>query len=247
LLLKDKIALITGSGKGIGRSTALEFAKEGALIFLNDIDSEILKNTRQDIKNLGNKCFTVNADVSNYNEVKKMFEYILKEAGRIDILVNNAGILRDKTLHKMSNEDWEAVIKVNLNSIYNCCKEAVVIMRENNYGKIINISSIAALTGNFGQTNYAASKAGVIGFTKSLALETAKKGITVNAVAPGFIDTDMLASIPVDVKENFISKIPMGRLGLPEEVARLVVFLASDNANYITGQVININGGYLMV
>ena len=247
MLLKDKIALVTGSGRGIGKSIALEFAKEGATIFLNDINNENLENTQKEIENLGNKCFSIIEDVSDYNKVKDMFKYILKEIGKIDILVNNAGINRDKTLHKMNIEDWEAVIRVNLNSIYSCCKESVIIMRENNYGRIINISSLAALSPKFGQTNYAASKAGVIGFTKSLALETASKGITVNAIAPGYIDTEMLKTIPNDIKENFKSLIPMGRFGLPEEVAKLAVFLASDNASYITGQVININGGILMV
>ena len=247
MLLKGKVALITGSGKGIGKSIALEFAKEGALIFLNDINNENLENAKNNIENLGSKCFSVIADVSDYSKVRDMFEYIVKEVGTLDILVNNAGINRDKTFHKMNIEEWEEVIRVNLNSIYNCSKEAVNIMRGKNYGKVINISSLAALSPKFGQTNYAASKAGILGFTKSLALETAKKGITVNAIAPGYIDTDMLKTIPDDLKEQFRALIPMGRFGLPDEIAKLAVFLASDNSSYITGQVININGGVLMV
>ena len=247
MLLKDKIALITGSGKGIGKSIALELTKEGATVFLNDINKEVLMEVQSDISISGSKCFSVVADVSNHQEVKNMFEHIIKEAGTLDILVNNAGINRDKTLHKMSFEEWEEVIKVNLTSVYNCSKEAVKIMREKRYGKIINISSLAALFPKFGQTNYAASKAGIIGFTKSLALETAKRGITVNVIAPGYIKTDMLDTIPDDLKEQFKSTIPMGRFGLPEEIAKVAAFLISDNASYITGQVININGGAFMV
>jgi NAD(P)-dependent dehydrogenase (short-subunit alcohol dehydrogenase family) len=216
MLLKGKTALITGSGRGIGKSIATEFAKEGANIILNDINEDNIKSVSDKITKLGNKCFYVTADVGSEKDVNDMFAFILKEAGTLDILLNNAGILIDKTLHKMNSESWNRVINVNLNSIYNCCKNAVMIMREKTYGRIINISSISALTGNFGQTNYAASKAGVVGFTKSLALETAKKGITVNAIAPGFIDTEMFGSVPADVKERFISRIPVGRLGLPE-------------------------------
>ncbi|MCL5070014.1 MAG: 3-oxoacyl-[acyl-carrier-protein] reductase [Actinobacteria bacterium] len=246
MVLKNKISLVTGSGSGIGRSIALNFAKEGSIVFINDINRENAENTCAEIKKLGFRCYFYIANVGNYTEVKKMFEYIFKKEGRIDILVNNAGILKDKTCHKMSHYHWDEVIKVNLTSIFNCCKEAIINMRKNNYGRIINISSVVGICGNFGQTSYAASKAGVIGFTKSLARESATKSITVNAVAPGFIETDMVKKIPQEFMEQYLSSIPMKRTGIPDDIAKMVTFLASNDANYITGQVFNVNGGYFM-
>lgn len=246
MILKDKISLVTGSGRGIGRSIALNFAKEDSTVFVNDVNAENVEETAELINKLGGKCFVYLANVGNSKEVKKMFEYIFGKAGRIDILVNNAGILRDITLQKMSETDWDDVIRINLKSVFNCCKAALPKMIENSYGRIINISSVSGLKGNFGQTNYAASKAGIIGFTKSLAYETAKKGITVNAVAPGFIETDILKAIPDNIMEKITSGIPMGHMGKPDDIANMVLFLASNEASYITGQVFNVNGGLLM-
>lgn len=246
MILKDKISLITGSARGIGKCIALSFAKEGSTVFINDVNRQGAEGTCSEIKKLGFKCFLHIADVGSPDEVSRMFEYIIKKAGRIDILVNNAGITEDSTLHKMSYENWERVIKVNLTSVFNCCRQAVTSMRKNRYGRIINIASVVGICGNFGQTNYAASKAGIIGFTKSLAYETAKRGITVNAVAPGFIETEMTKKIPEEIKEKIILKIPMERFGTPEDIAKMVIFLASDDASYVTGQVFSVNGGYLM-
>lgn len=247
MILKEKISLITGSARGIGKCIALDFAKEGSIVFVNDVRKQAAKSTCKEIKKLGLKCYLYIADVGSPDEVRKMFEYILKKEQRIDILVNNAGITRDSTLHKMSYDSWDNVIRINLTGVFNCCRQAITSMRKNSYGRIINISSVVGIGGNFGQTNYAASKAGIIGFTKSLAYETAKKGITVNAVAPGFIKTDMTDKIPDSIKEKIISRIPMERFGSPEDIARMVTFLASDDASYITGQVFSVNGGYLML
>ena len=245
--LKDRVALVTGSARGIGKNIALEFAREGATIFINDVDEENASQTCGQLKEFGAKCFSYIADVGNYEEVKKMFEFLYAKAQKIDILVNNAAILRDKTLHNMDIKyHWDDVLRINLNGVFYCCKEAIANMRENSYGRIINLASAIGLCGNFGQTAYAASKAGVIGFTKSLAYEGAAKGITVNAIAPGFIETEMVKEIPEEVKEKIVSRIPMKKYGLPEDIAKLASFLASDDAKYITGQVINVNGGFLM-
>jgi 3-oxoacyl-[acyl-carrier protein] reductase len=247
LKLKDRVALITGSARGIGKNIALEFAREGATIFINDVNEENASQTCGQLKEIGAKCFSFIADVGNYEEVKKMFEFLYATAGKIDILVNNAAILRDKTLHNMEIKyHWDDVLRINLNGVFYCCREAIVSMRENSYGRIINLASVIGLCGNFGQTAYAASKAGVIGFTKSLAYEGAAKGITVNAIAPGFIETEMVKEIPEEVKEKIVSRIPMKKYGLTEDIAKLAAFLASDDAKYITGQVINVNGGFLM-
>jgi 3-oxoacyl-[acyl-carrier protein] reductase len=247
LKLKDRVALVTGSARGIGKNIALEFAREGATIFINDVNEENASQTFSQLKEIGAKCFSYIADVGNYEEVKKMFEFVLANAQKIDILVNNAAILRDKTLHNMEIKyHWDDVLRINLNGVFYCCREAIANMRENNYGRIINLASVIGLCGNFGQTAYAASKAGVIGFTKSLAYEGAAKGITVNAIAPGFIETEMVKEIPAEVKEKIVSRIPMKKYGLTEDIAKLAAFLASDDAKYITGQVINVNGGFLM-
>jgi len=247
LKLKGRVALVTGSARGIGKNIALEFAREGATIFINDVNEENASQTFSQLKEIGAKCFSYIADVGNYEGVKKMFEFVLANAQKIDILVNNAAILRDKTLHNMEIKyHWDDVLRINLNGVFYCCREAIANMRENNYGRIINLASVIGLCGNFGQTAYAASKAGVIGFTKSLAYEGAAKGITVNAIAPGFIETEMVKEIPAEVKEKIVSRIPMKKYGLTEDIAKLAVFLASDDAKYITGQVINVNGGFLM-
>lgn len=245
--LNGKIALITGSGRGIGRTTAFEFAKEGATVFVNDVNREGADETCNLIKKTGGSCFTTIADVGDYNEVQKMFKYIYSKADRLDILVNNAAILRDKTLHNMEIKfHWDDVLRINLSGVFYCCRTAIEKMRDNNYGRIINMASVIGLCGNFGQTAYAATKAGVIGFTKSLAHEGAAKGITANVVAPGFIDTEMVKDIPPEVKQKIVDRIPMKKYGQPDDIAKLILFLASDDASYITGQVLNANGGFLM-
>jgi NAD(P)-dependent dehydrogenase (short-subunit alcohol dehydrogenase family) len=247
LKLKDKVCLITGGGRGLGKAMAEEFANEGATVFVNDINADDAANTCELLKSRGVKCFAYPADVGNYDEVSKMTEFVIRNASRIDILVNNAAILRDKAVHNMDIKlHWEDIIRINLTGVFYCAREAVLRMREQNYGRIINMASVIGLCGNFGQAAYGAAKAGVIGFTKSLALETAAKGITVNAIAPGFIETDMLRDIPPDMREKIESRIPMKKLGRPADVAKLALFLASDDANYITGQVYGVNGGFLM-
>ena len=246
MILKDKVSIITGAANGIGRSIAILFAKEGSTVFLSDINKEELKKIENYISNMGFTCFSFITNVGKYIEVKKMYSFIDSKVSKIDILVNNAGILKDKTLMKLSSKIWNEVIKTNLTSVYYCTKEAVVKMSENNYGRIINMTSVMAIRGNFGQTCYSASKAGIIGFTKSLAYEVALKGITVNAIAPGFIETDMMKNIPDNVKDNYLKNIPMKKFGEPDDIANAALFLASNNSKYITGQVFNVNGGYLM-
>jgi 3-oxoacyl-[acyl-carrier protein] reductase len=247
LKLKDKVCLITGAGRGRGKAMAEEFAAEGATVFINDINADDAEKTCELLKSRGAKCYAYPADVGSYDEVKKMTEFVIKNASRIDVLVNNAAILRDKAIHNMDIKlHWDDVIRINLTGVFYCSREAVIRMRETNYGRIINMTSVIGLCGNFGQTAYGAAKAGVIGFTKSLAHETAAKGITVNAIAPGFIETDMIKDIPPDLREKLEARIPMKKLGKPSDIAKLALFLASDDANYITGQVYGVNGGFLM-
>ena len=241
-MVNKKIALVTGASKGIGRAIAVELAKNGANVAVNYYkDEKEAINVVGEIKKLGVDSIAVKADVSDFNECAAMIEVIKRKFGAIDILVNNAGALSDRTLKNMSKEEWSLVIKTNLDGVYNVTKNALSIIREN--GRIINISSIAGLLGNFGQTNYAASKAGIIGFTKSLAKELGKQKITVNAVAPGFIETQMTKSISFLRKKMIMAMIPLGRAGLPQDVANAVAFLASEKAGYVTGEVICVDGG----
>jgi len=243
--LAGKVAVVTGGSRGIGATIAKVLAENGASVAIHyqtriDDANAIVK----EIEEKGGISVAIKSDVSNPDDVKVFMEEIKKKFGKIDILVNNAGITRDRTFRNLTNEDWNDVIDVNLNSVFYTTKEVINHMLEQKSGRIINISSIIGQSGGFGQSNYAASKAGLVGLTKSLALETAKNGITVNAICPGFIETEMVKEMPEKVKEGIISKIPMRRLGRTEDIAEAVLFLTT--AEYITGQSININGGLHM-
>ena len=244
---KDKAVLVTGGSRGIGAAVAVEFAKKGANVDLNYAGSlQAAEDTQKIIEGYGVNCKIYQADVSDYNQVEEMIKKAEADFEGIDILVNNAGITRDTLFMRMNEEDWDKVIATNLKGVYNCSKAIIRDMIKRKKGKIINITSVVALSGNIGQTNYAASKAGVIGFTKSLAQELASRNIQVNSVAPGYIETSMTEAIPENIKEELIKKIPAGRIGKPEDVAKTVVFLASEDADYITGQVLSVNGGLYM-
>ncbi|MFN4217899.1 MAG: 3-oxoacyl-ACP reductase FabG [Candidatus Bipolaricaulia bacterium] len=241
--LADKVAIITGSGRGIGRETALLFAREGATVVVSDIDSASGEQTATEIRRAGGTALFVRADVSKKANAQVLADTTAQEFGRIDILVNNAGILKDATLLKMTEEQFDQVIAVNLKGVFNCTQAVAPVMIQQGRGKIINVSSVVALYGNFGQTNYVAAKAGVIGMTKVWARELGRKGICVNAVCPGFIATEMIKSVPEKILAAMQEKVPLGRLGEPREVAQLFLFLASDESNYINGAVISIDGG----
>jgi len=241
--LRGKIALVTGASRGIGKAIAIELARQGADVIINyNNDDKGAMEVVKEIEKLGRKAVALKADVGEFDNVKKIADTVKEKFGHLDILVNNAGIVMDKTLVNMDVSEWKSVIKTNLNGLYNVTRNFIPLLRPD--GRIINISSIVALEGNFGQTNYAASKAGVIGFTKSLAKEVSRNRITVNAVAPGLIETDILKAIPSERKKKFSDLIPLGRSGTPEDVANLVGFLASDKASYITGEVICVDGGF---
>ncbi len=243
---KGQVAVITGGARGIGKTIAEALARKGVNIVIVDISSEQARGTASEMEKLGVKSSGVGIDVSKSEEVVKVFGEIAKDYGKIDILVNNAGITRDGLIMRMKEEDWDAVININLKSVFLCSKEAVKVMAKQRYGRIINISSVVAFMGNPGQANYSASKAGMVGLTKTTAKEYASRGITANAVAPGFITTAMTEALPENVKEDMKRAIPLGRFGATDDVANAVVFLASPEAGYITGQVIHVNGGMYM-
>jgi len=245
--LKDKVALVTGSGRGIGRDIALSLAKEGANVVIWDVNLESASSTQQDIEALGRMSMSAKVDVTSFKQVEEALNKILDKFQKLDILVNNAGITKDNLLLRMSEEEWDAVINVNLKGTFNCTKAAAKVMLKQKAGKIVNIASIIGIIGNFGQANYSASKAGIIALTKTTAKELASRGICVNAVAPGFIMTEMTAKIPQALQEKMLSLIPMGRFGNPQEVAKLCLFLSSGDSDYITGQTIIIDGGMVMV
>lgn len=242
----DKTALVTGSGSGIGRAIALLLAQAGANLVINDVSQDDAQATVDKIQSTGRKAIFACANVALKNEVREMFASVGSEFGQLDILVNNAGITRDSFLMKMTEDQWDQVIDVNLKGVFNCCQFAARMMSERQYGKIVNIASASGQIGNIGQINYAASKGGVIAMTKTLSKELASFNINVNAVAPGFIETPMTQKVPDKVKDFLIRQIPLGRAGTSEDVAHAVCFLASDEAAYITGQIISCNGGMVV-
>lgn len=241
--LKGKVAVVTGGARGIGCSICLRLAELGADIVVNDLSEEGISLLLEGIKKKGQRALFVKADISLSAEAKKLIDETVNSMGQIDILVNNAGITRDNLIVRMKEEDWDQVIKVNLKGAFNCTQAAAKYMMKQRSGSIVNISSVVGIVGNVGQANYSASKAGVIGLTKSSARELASRGIRVNAVAPGFIETEMTKRLPQEYQEKLKSMIPMGAFGGPEDVAKVVAFLASDEASYITGEVIKIDGG----
>ncbi|MCK4591687.1 MAG: 3-oxoacyl-[acyl-carrier-protein] reductase [Candidatus Latescibacteria bacterium] len=244
--LQNKIAIVTGAGQGIGQTIAVRLAQEGAEVIVSDINLQGVEQTASQIRQMVRKSLAVKVDVANFEDVQAMVQKSTEEFGRVDILVNNAGVTKDNLLVRMTQQQWDWVISVNLKGTFNCTKAVAPHMMRNRYGRIINIASVIGLVGNAGQANYAASKAGIIGLTKSVAKELASRGITVNAVAPGYIQTEMTERLPEQVKETLLKTVPLRRPGLPQDVAGVVVFLASDDASYITGQVINIDGGMVM-
>jgi acetoacetyl-CoA reductase len=247
-ILKERVALVTGAVGGIGRAISSHLAQEGARVALNYLvepDAEA-EGFRKELAAAGYHVSLHKADVSRYDEAVGLVERVSKDFGRIDVLINNAGITIDKTMKNLAADQWDKVIAVDLNSVFYCSRAVIDQMLARSYGRIINISSVVGQKGNFGQTNYAAAKAGIIGFTKALALETARKGVTVNAIAPGFVKTAMTEKIPKDVMDKIVESIPVGRLADPSEIARAIVFLADEKSSYITGQVMGINGGFYM-
>jgi 3-oxoacyl-(acyl-carrier-protein) reductase len=244
--LKDKVALVTGASRGIGRAIAIELARRGAAVAINfRADAVHADAVAKEIEALGGECLLAQGDVSKKEEAHRIVQEVLDKWQRLDILVNNAGIMRDRSMRKMTEDDWTEVISVNLNGTFYCTSAAVPAMMNQKFGRIINISSVVGQSGAFGQANYSASKGGIIAFTKTLALELARHNITANAIAPGYTSTEMVAGIPEDVAAKIKSKIPLGRFAEPEEVAKAAVFLAADG-DYITGQELNVNGGVYM-
>jgi 3-oxoacyl-[acyl-carrier protein] reductase len=241
--LKDKAAIITGGGNGIGRATALTFAREGAKVAVADIALDAAKAVAEEIKQAGGEAIAVPVNTADRASVDAMVKAVLAAFGQIDILINNAGILRDAQLLKLTEDNFDAVIGVNLKGVFNCTQAVAAHMIERGSGRIVNASSVVGLYGNFGQTNYVAAKAGVIGMTKVWARELGRKGITVNAVAPGFISTDMIKDIPDNVLQSMVDKVPLKRIGSAEEVANAYLWLASDEASYVNGAVISVDGG----
>ncbi len=244
--LQNKVALVTGGAQGIGKTISEVLVRNGAHVVLGDVNLEGAQATAEAINNSGGSASAVKIDVSNPAEVKQVFDSILKDKKPVDILINNAGITRDGLMIRMKELDWDSVLNINLKGTFLCSQQAAKQMMKQKSGVIVNIASIVGVMGNFGQANYSASKAGVIGLTKTLAREVASRGIRVNAVAPGFIDTEMTRVLDESVRQSLIEQIPLAKLGLPEDVARCVAFLVSDRSSYITGQVINVNGGMLM-
>ncbi len=246
MTLQGKVAVVTGGSRGIGRAVATVLAREGAVITLCARDRVLLEKVAAELESLGAQALAVQADVTRASEVEQMIGACVERFGQVDILVNNAGITRDSLLLRMKDEEWDAVLSVNLKGVFQCTRAVLRPMIKQRSGRIINLTSVVAVMGNPGQANYVAAKAGIIGLTKATAREVASRGITANAVAPGFIETDMTHALGPELQEQMRSQIPLGRFGRPEDVAELVAFLASDRAAYITGQVIHLNGGLWM-
>ncbi len=244
--LDGKVALITGGARGIGKEIALLFAGEGANIALCDVNLEEAERTAGEIRDKGRECLALKVDVTDLRGVQDMVDKILDKFKKLDILINNAGITRDGLVFRLSEQDWDKVIAVNLKGTFLCTKIVSKVMLKQRFGRIVNLASIIGIMGNIGQANYAASKAGIIGLTKSVAKELAPRGVCVNAIAPGFIRTEMTAKLSEDVRKRMLSVIPLGRFGEPKDVADLALFLSSESSSYITGQVIQIDGGMLM-
>jgi len=245
--LNDRVAVVTGSSRGIGRAIALKLASLGAKVVVNYRSNKAAaEETLRLIREAGGEAIVIQADVSLYDDAQRLIRGALDHFGRLDILVNNAGTTRDALLVRMSEEEWDIVINTNLKGVFNCCKAAQRAMLKQRYGRIVNITSVAGLAGNAGQTNYASAKAGIIGFTKSLAKEIGSRNITVNAVAPGYIPTDLSGQLPPELIARGIEMTPLGRAGTLDDIANAVSFLVSDEANYITGQVLSVDGGLVM-
>ncbi|WP_028307379.1 3-oxoacyl-[acyl-carrier-protein] reductase [Desulfitibacter alkalitolerans] len=242
-MLSGEVALVTGGSRGIGKAIATALALANAAVVVNSIDEQEAADTAQELNALGKKAVGIRGDVSNSEEVEALVKQVQDIYGKITILINNAGITKDGLLMRMKEEDWDKVLDINLKGTFNCTKACIKDMVKQKKGSIVNISSVVGISGNAGQTNYSASKAGVIGFTKSLAKEVGNRGIRVNAVAPGFIDTDMTGKLPEELVARIKEQIPLGSLGAPEDVADLVMFLVSPAAKYITGEVIKVDGG----
>ena len=246
MLLSNRVAIVTGGARGIGRAICLRLGRMGADVAAVDLLEGEAADTARQVEALGCKSVSVVCDVSSSVDVQKMFENVVACLGGVHILINNAGVTRDGLMMRMPDQDWDTVIGVNLTGTFNCCRAAAKYFIRQRFGRIVNISSVVGIMGNPGQVNYASSKAGIIGLTKSVAKELASRGVTANALAPGYIETEMTKSLPEKARSNFLSMIPLGRFGTVEDIANLVAFLVSNDANYVTGQVIHVDGGMLM-
>jgi 3-oxoacyl-[acyl-carrier protein] reductase len=243
MIFEDRVAIVTGSAQGLGRAMVERLASDGVKVVITDVNEEKINLAVNELTAKGYEVFGAKCDVTNREEIRALGEKVIEKYGKLDIIVNNAGITKDSSFKKMTDAQWDAVMTVDLKSVFLVSQELVKYLEANGYGRIINISSLAGMMGNFGQANYSAAKAGVVGLTKTLSIELGKKNITVNAIAPGFINTEMTRVIPEDRKKAMLAEIPVGRPGEPEEIAAVVAFLASDEAGFVSGTVINVNGG----